>query len=31
MAVTSYRRQYLDKKGDIVHRVDMVQNMSSVR
>ncbi|KAH8900126.1 FAD/NAD(P)-binding domain-containing protein [Thozetella sp. PMI_491] len=29
MAVTSQRRQYLDKEGNVVHRVDMIQNMSS--
>ena len=30
IAVSSKRRQYLDKEGNIVHRVDMIQNMSSV-
>ncbi|KAH8896546.1 FAD/NAD(P)-binding domain-containing protein [Thozetella sp. PMI_491] len=28
-AVSSQRRHYLDKEGRIVHKVDMVQNMSS--
>ena len=28
-AVSSQRRQYMDKEGNIVHRVDMVQNMTS--
>ena len=30
IAVRSKRRQYLDRKGNVVHQVDMVQNMSSV-
>jgi hypothetical protein len=30
IAVTSQRRQYIDKEGNIVHKVDMIQNMSSV-
>ena len=30
LAVNSQRRQYLDKKGKVVHMVDMVQSMSSV-
>ncbi|KAF2477662.1 FAD/NAD(P)-binding domain-containing protein [Lindgomyces ingoldianus] len=29
LAVSSQRRQYLDKEGKIVHREDMVQNMTS--
>ncbi|KAF2641168.1 FAD/NAD(P)-binding domain-containing protein [Massarina eburnea CBS 473.64] len=29
LAVSSQRRQYLGKDGDIVHREDMVQNMTS--
>jgi 2-polyprenyl-6-methoxyphenol hydroxylase-like FAD-dependent oxidoreductase len=29
LAVSSQRRQYLDKNGEIVHREDMVQNMTS--
>ncbi|KAF2191581.1 FAD/NAD(P)-binding domain-containing protein [Zopfia rhizophila CBS 207.26] len=29
IAVSSQRRQYLDKDGNIVHREDMVQNMTS--
>ncbi|CAJ2508891.1 Uu.00g139170.m01.CDS01 [Anthostomella pinea] len=29
LAVSSERRQYLDKEGNIVHREDMVQNMTS--
>ncbi|KAK3312542.1 monooxygenase [Apodospora peruviana] len=29
IAVSSKRRQYLDGKGNVVHTVDMVQNMSS--
>lgn len=28
-AVTSKRRQYLNKNGDIVHKEDMIQNMTS--
>lgn len=31
IAISSYKRQYLDKDGDIVHTEDMVQNMTSVR
>ena len=30
IAVTSQRRQYVDRDGKIVHKVEMVQNMSSV-
>ncbi len=30
VAVSSKRRQYLDKEGKVVHKVDMIQNMSSV-
>jgi len=30
IAVSSTRRQYLDKAGNIVHKVEMAQNMSSV-
>ena len=29
LAVSSQRRQYLDKDGEIVHKEDMVQNMTS--
>lgn len=29
LAVSSQRRQYLNKDGDVVHREDMVQNMTS--
>ena len=29
IAVTSQRRQYLDRDGNIVHQVDMTQNMTS--
>jgi 2-polyprenyl-6-methoxyphenol hydroxylase-like FAD-dependent oxidoreductase len=29
LAVSSQRRQYLNKEGDIVHKEDMVQNMTS--
>jgi 2-polyprenyl-6-methoxyphenol hydroxylase-like FAD-dependent oxidoreductase len=29
-AVTSHRRQYLDKQGNVVHKEDMDQNMTSV-
>ncbi len=31
IAVSSQRRQYLDSDGNVVHKVDMVQNSSSVR
>lgn len=30
LAVTSYKRQYLNKNGDVVHTEEMVQNMTSV-
>lgn len=30
IAVTSHRRQYLDKEGKVVHKEDMDQNMTSV-
>lgn len=30
VAVESKRRQYLDQEGNVVHTVDMAQNMSSV-
>ena len=30
IACRSTRRQYLDREGKVVHRVDMIQNMSSV-
>ena len=30
IAVTSHRRQYLDKAGEVVHKEDMDQNMTSV-
>lgn len=30
IAVTSRRRQYLDRQGHVVHREDMEQNMTSV-
>ncbi len=30
VAVKSERRQYLDREGKVVHKVDMVQEMSSV-
>ena len=29
IAVSSQRRQYLDKEGNVVHKEDMVQNMTS--
>lgn len=29
-AVTSHRRQYLDKEGNVTHKQDMDQNMTSV-
>lgn len=31
IAVTSHRRQYLDKDGNVTHKEDMDQNMTSVR
>ena len=29
LAVSSHRRQYLDSNGSVIHRVDMLQNMTS--
>lgn len=29
-AVSSHRRQYLNRDGDVIHKEDMVQNMTSV-
>lgn len=31
IAVTSHKRMYLGKDGDVVHTEDMEQNMTSVR
>lgn len=30
LAVSSYKRQYLDKEGRVIHTEEMVQNMTSV-